>query len=632
MSQLSSTKAEMLIIRSLGLGLMLGLLLSSLALAQKSTVVAGGNGTGAAANQLNFPLGVVVDGAGNIYVADYQNFRVQKFPPNSTSATEGITVVDAHGYALIAPSSLAIDGAGNIYVLEEGLQRVVKFPPNFTSATEGTIVAGGLGDHPLYDGPFNQPNGVVVDGAGNIYVTDSGNARIRKFPPNSTSATEGITVAGGNGQGSAANQFNTPFGKVAVDDMGNFYVADYFNDRVLKFPPNSTSATMGITVVDANQVIGPCDLEMDRAGNLYVADQGHYRVLKFPPNSTSATEGITVAGGNGLADLVPGGMYIDDSGNLFVTDPQHDLVRKYSYPAVILSQPAAGTGVCPGATVTAQVSATATNPSLTYQWYTSGGNPLSGQTSPTLTLTNVQISDKNSYYVTITTADGVSVNSTDFNLDVLALPMASLAASGSLSPATPSVTLTASGGGSYEFGPGATQLGNGPTATVIASGLYYVKVTGTNGCSAVASTSVSQLTTPDLIPLLYARPTALYGTTPVTVVVDVVEVAGIASSGPIIVKITQDTRLSLALPVGATSVGNRSVDNRIWQLSGPAGGYYTLTTSEVVPAGGRLSVGLMGDLSPGGTTGGLTVSGTLSGGGDQQLLNNVDADRLEYFQ
>ncbi|MBD2757681.1 exo-alpha-sialidase [Spirosoma validum] len=301
-------------------------------------------------------------------------------------------------------------------------------------------------------------------------------------------------------------------------------------------------------------------------------------------------------------------------------------------PTVILSQPVAGTGVCSGATVTAQVSVTTLNPPLAYQWYRSGGAPLSGQTSPLLSLPNVQAGDAGRYYVRITAGNGVSINSTEFTLSVVARPSLSLVTSGSLSSATPRVTLTASGGNLYQFGPGATPVGNGPSATVSTPGLYYVLGTDTNGCSNVVSVSVTQAPSPDLSPLLYVRPTGLYGSSPVTVVVDVVELNGVASQGALTLRISQQAGLSLSLPPTETNVGGRSVTNSAWQLSGPSGGYYTLTTSQSVSAGDKLSAGLRGSYSGSGSSGGLTVSATIAGGGDGNLLNNTDADKVEYFQ
>lgn len=174
------------------------------------------------------------------------------------------------------------------------------------------------------------------------------------------------------------------------------------------------------------------------------------------------------------------------------------------------------------------------------------------------------------------------------------------------------------------------------TPSQAASFTLGVTVQDAQGCqSPVASYSLSvESARPDLTMILYARPTPLYGNSAVSVVVDVVELNGVAAGGSLTLKITQDSKLSLSLLQTATLVGGRSVQNSAWVLSGPQNGYYVLTASGGVGAGAQLSVGLEGVLSPGGSAGQLTVSGTVlvSGGSEQKLTNNIDADKLEYFQ
>jgi sugar lactone lactonase YvrE len=143
--------------------------------ATTGVTVAGGNGA-SAANQVGLPLSVALDEAGNLYVADFGNNRVQEFSPG---AAAGVTVVGGNG---------AGSGANQL----------------------------------------NGPEGVFVDGSGDVYVTDSGNDRVQEWAPG---ATTGVTVAGGNGQGGAANQFEVPT-DVFVDSAGNVYVTDLGNSRV----------------------------------------------------------------------------------------------------------------------------------------------------------------------------------------------------------------------------------------------------------------------------------------------------------------------------------------------------------------------------------------------------------------
>lgn len=309
--------------------------------------VAGGNGYGSAANQFADPWGVILDSSGNIYVADYTNFRIQKFPTGSTSSTNGVTVAGGNGYGnapnQIAPISFYIDGSGNIYVGDANNNRIQMFPAGSTSATNGITVAGGSGSGSSMDSShFNGPMGVYVDGYGNIYIADQQNNRVQKFPPGSTSGTNGITVAGGNGLGSAANQLFGPQG-VHVDSLGNLYVCDAHNNRIQKFPPGSTSATNGVTIAGgivsgsaANQLSFPQGFFFDNSGYMYVADEDNERIQKFPPGSTY---GITVAGGNGFSNTASGfegpkSVYVDGSGNIYVSDESNFRIQKWG-PTII---------------------------------------------------------------------------------------------------------------------------------------------------------------------------------------------------------------------------------------------------------------------------------------------------------
>ena len=137
----------------------------------------------------------------------------------------------------------------------------------------------------------------------------------------------------------------------------------------------------------------------------------------------------------------------------------------------------------------------------------------------------------------------------------------------------------------------------------------------------------------DLTPVVYARPFQVYGTTDLTVVVDVVELNEVATSGSFSVRITKDPAVSLTFPASATLVNGRPVQNSLWQLITSDPDYYLLTTTQPMEGGGQLSVGLTGVLTPGSTTGVLTLTATLIGSsvGEYKLTNNTDADKIEYF-
>jgi sugar lactone lactonase YvrE len=143
------------------------------------TVVAGGNGQGAALNQLNEPLYVCVDGKHAVYVSDYWNHRVMKWVKN---------------------------------------------------ANQGIVVAGGR-DEGKDLTQLSHPRGVLVDATGNVYVADFWNDRVMRW---SRGATQGTVVVGLNGVGEGANQFNGPTG-LSFDRHGHLYVTDVVNNRVQRF-------------------------------------------------------------------------------------------------------------------------------------------------------------------------------------------------------------------------------------------------------------------------------------------------------------------------------------------------------------------------------------------------------------
>ena len=285
-------------------------------------------GTGSELNQLSSPLGVAVDAAGNIYVADATNNRIQKWAPG---ATAGTTVAGGNGEGsnpnqLFYPYGVAVDAAGNIYIGDTGNNRIQKWSPG---AAVGTTVAGGNGEGPNPN-QLAYPDAVALDGDGNIYIADTENHRIQKWAP---SAAAGTTVAGGNELGSNPNQLNSPVG-VAVDRFGNIYVADSQNSRIQKWAPG---ADEGTTVaggngygVATNQLRNPAEVEVDIKGNIYIADTGNNRIQKWVPG---AIEGTTVAGGNGMGSAAnqlssPGGVALDGAGTIYIADTGNNRIQK----------------------------------------------------------------------------------------------------------------------------------------------------------------------------------------------------------------------------------------------------------------------------------------------------------------
>lgn len=300
----------------------------------KGNTVAGGNGQGAAANQLSHPTDIFIDATGNIYVADQFNDRIQKWAPG---AVNGITVAGGNGRGsslnqLSGPKGIFIDATGNIYIADQNIHRIQKWAPG---AAAGVTVAGG-NNRGSGANQFNMPSNVFVDAAGNIFVSDQGNNRIQKWAPN---AVEGVTVAGGYGYGSAANELADPSG-IFVDKAGNIFVADQSNNRIQKWAPG---ASTGITLAGGSgpgtanyQFIAPSGVFIDATGDLYVADQFNNRIQKFAPGSTV---GVPVIGDNGAGSAPnqlnsPTSVYVDAGAHVYVADAQNNRIQLFIVPPV----------------------------------------------------------------------------------------------------------------------------------------------------------------------------------------------------------------------------------------------------------------------------------------------------------
>lgn len=320
---------------------------------------------------LSRPFAVAVDRAGNLIVADTFNNRIRKVAIGTGAIT---TIADNGDYhysgdggpataAGISPNSVAMDRAGNLYIADAANYRIRK-----VSAATGTIttVAGsGIFGDSGEGGPATQaaigfPNDITVDRSGNLYVADFGSERVRKV----ASKTGIITTVAGNGtrgRDSAGNIVGSYSGDggdaraaalnhptcVVVDRAGNLYIADRDNYRVRKVD----AATGIITTVAGIGSYGfsgdggpatsaalaqPSGLALDSRGNLYIADTGNNRVRMV----AAVTGIITTIAGNGVAGdggdrgaathaalNRPLGLALDRMGNLYIADSGNNRVR-----------------------------------------------------------------------------------------------------------------------------------------------------------------------------------------------------------------------------------------------------------------------------------------------------------------
>lgn len=211
------------------------------------------NGTGTSA-QFNLPMGIAVGANGTVYVADSNNHRIRKISASGVVSTlAGDTSGFSNGTGMAAqfnyPEGIVIDASGNLIVGDSGNHRIRKV----TTAGVVTTVAGtgvyGFADGLANVAKFNAPSGLAIDASGTIYVAEKQNNRIRKITTNgmvSTLAGSGIT-GNADGMGTAAS-FNTPF-NIVVDIAGNVFVSDAGNNRIRRI----TAAGLVTTIAGSSQ-------------------------------------------------------------------------------------------------------------------------------------------------------------------------------------------------------------------------------------------------------------------------------------------------------------------------------------------------------------------------------------------
>ena len=331
------------------------------------------DGTGAAAS-FDEPFGVAVDGAGNVYVADSRNHAIRKVTPSGTVTTlagKGGVHGSADGTGTAAtfyfPESVAVDSGGTVYVADRSNHKIRKVTPGGVVTTyAGSGSAGNL-DGTGAAAQFSQPYGVAVDGAGNVYVADTSNHRIRKIAPGAV-----VTTLAGSAQGSAdgagaAAQFWAP-SAVAVDGAGNVYVADTSNHKIRKVTPGGVVTTLAGTgspgaangAGSAASFNYPCGIAVEATGSLLVADRASSLIRRVTQGGVVTTAAgaldLGSADGTGTAAsfFYPRGVACDASGGAFVADTSNHRIRKLSAAAVVTTLAGSGSiGEADGAAMAA---------------------------------------------------------------------------------------------------------------------------------------------------------------------------------------------------------------------------------------------------------------------------------------
>ena len=272
-----------------------------------------GNGVEATAISLDRPTGVAYDAAGNLYIADTDNFVIRE-----VNLAGMITVVAGTGEQgfggdggpatsalLDSPQGIAVDAAGNLYIADSGNHRIREVTAGVISTIAGTGTCGYSGDGgPAAAAALCLPTAVAVDSVGGIYIADTNNYRIRKIAGAiiSTVAGNGLQAFSGDGGLATTAGIDSPFG-VAVDSAFNIYIADTYNQRV-RMVANSSGIIGTIAGTGAKNFTSdgaaataalalPTGIAVDSSATVYVADSDNNRIR------TIASAQITTIAGTG---------------------------------------------------------------------------------------------------------------------------------------------------------------------------------------------------------------------------------------------------------------------------------------------------------------------------------------------
>ena len=303
---------------------------------------------------LNSPMGVTVDSAGNVYIADTFNHRIRKVTDgvittvagNGAAAYSGDNKFGATSASLNTPTGIALDSSGVIYIADAGNQRIRRLSPTgFLDTFAGGGASSTKDGTDRLSATFSFPLSVAVDFSLNVYLVDG--SRVWKISQNgqiTTAAGGGLGDASGDGGPAPASILNQPCA-VAVDQTGSVFISESQGLRIRRI-------TAGVITLIANngsaaepsvtQASYPAGLGVDSNNILYAANTTAEQVVKLPPsgpNSLAFGSGNFRFSGDGpsvAATLyAPQSVITDGAGNIYLADTGNNRIRKISPAGVI---------------------------------------------------------------------------------------------------------------------------------------------------------------------------------------------------------------------------------------------------------------------------------------------------------
>jgi tripartite motif-containing protein 71 len=416
---------------------------------------------GSANGQLKTPQGVTTDAQGNVWVADSENHRLQKFSPQGQYLSQFGSLGSANGQ-LNTPSDIAVTASGDLWVVDKGNDRIQKF------SAQGAYLGqfGGLGSG---QGQFNDPWGIAIGPNGTIWVSDRANNRIQQFTASGTF----IRSVGNSGSGNG--QFSGPVG-IAVDPSNNVWVVDRVNNRVQQFSSTGQYLSQFGSKGSADgQFEGPRAIEVAPSGNLVVTDRWLNRVQVISPHGVP----VAVFGTGQVSG--PEGIAIGSDGVIYLSSASGDRIEKWVPQPASATTGTASAVTDKSATVSGAVNPNGTATSYRFEYGTtlaygasapvpdqgvgSGGEPV----SVSAPLTNLQSETAYHYRLVATNAGGVTYGK-DATFKTNAIGSAFASAFGSLG----------SGNGQFKRPQGVT-IGFGGTVMVADSENHRIQVFNQQG-------------------------------------------------------------------------------------------------------------------------------------------------------